>query len=193
MKDTDPKPETPSPSIADAMVLIAQTLAELKSAPSTANSTQLDVIANFLKMQNETRPHENVHNPPLISFLNPYGERDRPRPELKCKMHWVGYEMTKDGLSHEEIALLNQTEPGEYRVTKSNGSSIPFTIHAVKASNGKIERMTFHFPCKTTDDRHDHRSMVEYLKEILFGKMPSTDELLLELTKLRELVKHQTV
>jgi hypothetical protein len=105
--------------------------------------------------------------PPDISAYNPKGERDNPRPELRCKMIWVGFKLSATGLSREEIELLNQVQPGDYRVTKSDGSTIDFTVTAKMDRKGKLELVSFHFPCKSVEDRHNHMPMRSYLKEVV--------------------------
>ena len=123
----------------------------------------------MLLQQEANRPHENLHAP-LFSVYNPLGERDHPRPDLACKMIWVGYELLKDALTTEEIELLNRCQPGDYRVTKADGQSIPFNISGKFTDSGKKERLMFHFPCKDAE-RHNHEPMHVYLREVLGEKV----------------------
>ncbi len=113
-----------------------------------------------------TGAYENAFAPE-ISQYNPLGERDNPRPELRCKMIWVGFKLAKVALTLDEITLLNQMQPGEYRVTKADGKSIPFTITGKQDAAGRLDMLTYHFPCKSTEDRHNHMGMVAYLREVL--------------------------
>jgi len=110
--------------------------------------------------------YENAFAPEISAF-NPRGDRDNPRPALACQMIWTGFKLSKEALTVEEIELLNQAKPGEYRVTKSDGKTIPFTISAKQDAAGRLEMLTFHFPCKNTEDRHNHMGMVAYLREVL--------------------------
>jgi hypothetical protein len=105
--------------------------------------------------------------PPEISAYNPKGDRDNPRPELRCKMIWVGFNLTKEALSLEEIELINQVKPGVYRVNKADGSNIELEVSGRNDTAGRPELLTFHFPCKAGSDRHNHMPMTAYLKEVL--------------------------
>ena len=176
---------TGSPAtLAEALIAIADALKTLKAGDNTS-ATHLAGIEALLLQQERTRPHENLFNPPLISHFNPLGERDHPRPDLKCKMFWVGYEATKDGLTREEIDLFNRMQPGEFRVTKADGSTIPFSVGSRYADSGALEHMTFHFPCKNDTDRHNHASKTSYLREVLEGASPSVSGLLAEVAALK--------
>jgi len=105
--------------------------------------------------------------PPEISNYNKKGERDNPRPELRCKMIWVGINLTKEMLTREEIELVNQVQPGDYRVTKADNSTIEFTVEGKVDRAGKPELLRFHFPCKHVEDRQNHMPMTSYLREVL--------------------------
>lgn len=174
------------PSVTDAIVLMTQILAEMRGKSSGSDS-RIDVLAQGVQSlvdHENARPKENRQHPG-ISSLNPLGERDHPRPELKCKMYWVGFKVTKDSSSREEIELLNRLEPGNYRVTKANGRTIPFTVEARKGLNDKLERMMIHFPCKSTEDRGDHMPMTSYLREALGEGLPNADILMKQVLALQ--------
>lgn len=172
-----------APSMADALVMIAEALKTIK-AGDTGASERLAGIEAFLLHQEKARPHENLFNPPLVSSLNPLGERDHPRPELKCKMIWVGYKMAKDTLTRQEIELLNRLQPGDYRVTKADGRTIPFKVTPKYTDNGNLEHLNIHFPCKLAEDRQNHLSMVSYLSEAL-GEVANTDTLKAQIASLK--------
>mgnify|MGYP001585291533 CR=1 FL=1 len=175
--------KTPDPSLAEAMMAIAEALKTVKAGDADAGD-KLAGIEQFLLRQEQTRPHENTFNPPMISSLNPLGERDHPRPDLKCKMIWVGFKITKECLTREEIELLNRLVPGDYRVTKADGRSIPFRVDAKYADSGKLEHLSCHFPCKMTEDRQNHGSMTAYLREAL-GEAVTPVSLHAEITALK--------
>ena len=176
-------PAVGSDPMAYALAMIADALKTIKTQDSGA-AERLAGIQRFLLNQEQTRPHENLFNPPLYSHFNPEGERDSPRPELKCKIIWVGYELTKDGLTKAEITLLNRLQPGSFRVTKADGRTIPFTVAAKENDGGQLERLTVHFPCKGSEDRQNHNSMVAYLSEV-YGEQLSTDRLLKQISDLK--------
>ena len=181
------------PSVTDAIMLMTQILAELKGKAGVEDD-RIGVLASGIQTlvdHEKARPKENP-NFPGISALNPLGERDNPRPELKCKMFWVGFKLTKEGLTKLEIDLLNRLQPGEYRVTKANGRTIPFRVEAKEALNGKLEKMAIHFPCKSQEDRGDHMPMVSYLREALGEAVPNADILMAQVLALKAELAERT-
>lgn len=174
--DIDETPDSQA-QIAHAFTKIAETLDAIRAQGAGPGvSEQLEGIQKFLVHQESTRPHENHFNPPLISHFNPLGERDHPKPALKTKMIWVGYEITPDTSTAQEIELLNRCEPGERLVTKADGSQILFRVEAKRADTGKLELLSFHFPCKGPEHRQNHAPMVAYLQEYL-GEKHTLDQL----------------
>lgn len=169
----------------------ARLISEMKASPSRPDT---GVVEQLLKQQErllvKTRP-ENLDPPQISVYSHPEGERDRPKDPLKCKMRWVGYELTTDTLKPLEIELLNQLQPGEFRVTKADGTPIKFTVKAKysdvydkQTDRPRVEGMDIHFPC-TGEHRQNHMSMVAYLQQALHGAIPSTDEMLQEVARLR--------
>lgn len=169
--------------MAQAFLAIAEALKTIKSTDAGATD-KLASIEKFLMEQERTKPHENIFNPPMVSAYNPLGERDFPRPLLKCKMIWVGFKLSEDCCTREEIELLNRVEGGVFRVTKADGKKISLTITPKVAENGKLELLSIHFPCKTSEDRHDHMSMASYLREVL-GESPSLESLQAQVASLK--------
>jgi hypothetical protein len=166
--------DKPEPSLADVlarMVAIQEEQAAVhRKADERADREDLttEEARKSGRSLGATGVYEN-RMPPEISDYNPLGERDNPRDELRCKMIWVGFKLTKAGLSKDEIALLNEVSnfPGEYRVTKADGSLIDFTVTAKTNRAGQTEAVTFHFPCKAVEDRQNHMPMTAYLREAL--------------------------
>lgn len=200
------------PSTAEVLLQIGEMLKALNSKapePTDNNAKALDLLTKFLEKQDDrqhqAREREDLETkearklgrhvnaagvyennfPPDISWLNPLGERDHPRPELKCRMIYVGQELKKEGLSREECDLLNQCVPGDYFVTKADGSRIKFIIKGKFSSAGTMETMSFHFPCKGPGDRDNHAPMTAYLREVLGDKVPTPTELLAEIDRLK--------
>lgn len=182
-----PKRESVTPTMAEAMTMLAGILQEMRSAQTQDSRQSFMAQAEILeKILTKTRPENQ--DPPLISaFSNPTGERDDPKPALKCKMRWAGYELKTDTLTPQEITLLNRLEPTDTFVTKANGTKIAFTITAKRDSLLRIEELDISFPC-TRDQRYDHAPMVSYLREALGERIPSVQELMAELDRLRALV-----
>ena len=183
---SDTKAATPAtePSNADVTKAILALAEAIKAGKTDGTAEKLSSIEKFLIEREESRPHENVFNPPMLSHYNPKGDRDFPRTELKCQMYWVGFKMAKENLRQTEIELMNRLEPGNYRVTKADGRSIPFTVSAKHDESGKLDRLSVYFPCKNTEDRSNHLSMESYLREVL-GEAYSTESLRAQIESLQ--------
>lgn len=69
-----------------------------------------------------------------ISAFNPRGDREYPRPMLKCKMH-LPWEAERECLTREEIELLNLLEPGDFLVKRNDDSMIKVTVRARSNAN----------------------------------------------------------
>ena len=91
-------------SMAKANMLDAEAISTIAAkAATTASETLKDQWWNEAKYPN-------------ISAFNPAGEKAHPRPELKGDVYWAGYLLRGDELTREEIDLLNQVQPGSYRM-----------------------------------------------------------------------------
>jgi hypothetical protein len=194
MPTEDPKAE--APSMAGVLAQLAQLQAEtakILSDMRASGGANVDVVERMLAQQeqliNKTIP-ENKQSPG-ISEYRPKGTAAYPNLALKCKMTWVGYELTADTLRVDEIEWLNKLQPGDYRVTKADGTKIPFKVAAKhsqhfdeQAQRFALEQLDIWFPCKG-EHRQNHLSMVAYCQQAIEGSIPSTDELLREVTRLK--------
>lgn len=185
-------PEVPT---APTMAIVLAQIAAIMERLSTPKETDTDRDAAYRQIElierliTKTHP-ENVDHPGKSVYSYPEGDVARPKPEMKCRFYWVGYELHPETLRPEEIELLNRLTPGEYRVTKADGVDIPFRVTA-KASDklddkGKptIEELSVWFPCKG-DQRQNHLSMISYIQQALGDKIPTVQEMMRELTKLK--------
>jgi hypothetical protein len=193
---TEDQKSVEAPSMASVLSQLAQMQAEtarILASLKNSGGANADVIERLLAQQealvNKTIP-ENKQSPG-ISEYRPKGTAAYPNLALKCKMTWVGYELTADTLRVDEIDWLNKLEPGEYRVTKADGTKIPFKVTAKhsqhfdeKAQRFALEQLDIWFPCKG-EHRQNHLSMVAYCQQAIEGSIPSTDELLREVTRLK--------
>lgn len=182
-----PKQDDVPVTQSDFMAAMQALITQIGSAsPADKERAVLEAERLMLERERITREMpENKQAPGISVFSNPRGDLADPKPDLKVKMFWVGYPMEKDTLTPLEVDLLNRMEPGDYRVTKTDGSQIPFTVEAKKDNRGEIQELNFHFRCKNDDDKHNHNSMVSYLQQALGDKIASTAELLAEVAKLK--------
>lgn len=184
-----PPPEEPS-TMAAVLAKMAAILEQVTSAKTdTAKDAAYKQIELIQQLITKTHP-ENVDHPGISVYSYPEGDVAHPKPPLKCKIFWVGYELQAETLRPDEVELLNRLTPGEYRVTKADGIGIPFRVQA-KASdkldvNGKpaFEELSIWFPCKG-DARQNHLSLVSYLQQALGERIPTVQEMMIELTRLK--------
>lgn len=180
-----PKPE---PSMAEVLASMRDLMAV---AVENKNNDNVAAVLQQLKAlqeqvidktipENKFDPGHSVYNMKPDGSYYPRGEK----PQLRCKTIWVGRELTGDQETGEEIELLNRLQPGEYRVTKADSSSIPFIVTHKHADSGKLEQVTVWFPC-TKEHRHDHMPMTSYLRQALGERIPSVQEMLIEVERLR--------
>jgi hypothetical protein len=175
----------PAPSGQEDVALSILALAEaIKAGQTNGVSEKLDTMAAFLMAQEQARPHENVFNPPMVSHYNPLGERDFPRPDLKCDVSWTGFKLNKECLTRDEIELLNRLEPGDYTVRKGDGAQIQFVVTEKVGNAGKRERLSIFYPCKSSEDRSNHLSMANYMRQVL-GEDVTNDDLRLQIDALK--------
>lgn len=189
--EAPPVVREPAPSMSDMLALIKQLAQELRAnpAPSDAADTASKQVELIERLITKTHP-ENIDNPGISVYSYPEGDRLHPKPPLQCKVFWCGYQLNTDTLTPLEVELLNRLKPGEYRVTKADGIGIPFRVsekHSDKLdAQGRptLEELSVWFPCKG-DARQNHLSMTSYLQQALGDKLPTIEEALAELAKLK--------
>jgi hypothetical protein len=118
----------------------------------------------------------NKQHPHISVFSRPKGDIADPRNELKCEMFWVGYPISKDTTTDEEINLLNEAEPGDYAFTRTDGSQEKLTVLGDRDASGKLRRVMFQF---VTNERRDSLpSMASMIREAF--KIKTAEQLELE-------------
>lgn len=117
----------------------------------------------------ETRLHRHSNEDvPLISHLNPKGDRDFPRDgRLQAEVFWVGRRVREMDLTHEEIDLFNELKHGVWK----NGLTCKVTVDP----DGKATRKDIVFPCSDIDVRNQWPSQRRMLRHMVHGD-PLRDE-----------------
>jgi hypothetical protein len=178
----------PEPTLAEVLASMRDMMQVLATAKSPgdvdAAQKQVDLMERLI---NKTIP-ENKTDPGISIYSRKAdGTYYKPedKPQLRCKTVVCGRELTGDTETPDEILLLNQLEPGEYRVTKADLSSIPFKVTSKTSDNGKLEEIAVWFPC-TKEHKHNHMPLTSYIRQALGGSLPTVPEMMAELQKLRE-------
>lgn len=112
---------------------------------------------------------------PGISVFNPLGERDHPNPQLTCKTYQNGIELEHESLTREELTLFNRLAPGDYLVTKSDLTRVPFLVREERDGNGRLQKRHVTFPCKELEDRMGLPGTVDMLREVLGEALSPAD------------------
>jgi hypothetical protein len=136
----------------DAQPMVNLTFEQLKELLAEAKGTTLDV-AEIAKAVAEGTAKAQIpedKNPPRISAFNPLGERDHPRPKLKCWFYFgsapIGSPKENHTLTRAEIDALNGMTPGHFRITKMDQSTVVVEVRGQVDANRNIERLWLVLP-----------------------------------------------
>ncbi len=135
-----PEPtDAPAPAIDPNVLALAKALLDGQAAQVQALIAGQSEIASSMK----TAMKPENQDPPLMSDFNPAGDRDHPRPALKCPFTMNGAEMPEYLLTVEELTLLNQVEPGHYRVKKTDDTTVVVSVvPTYDSATGTVTKMT---------------------------------------------------
>ena len=156
----------------------AMTTAAAKGGGIDANTLEamLSRVALMTAAAQDRLLHpDNREHPGISCYSYPEGDLKRPRPELKMPMTWVGYPLTTDTLTYNEIALLNQAEPGEYTFLRTDKTMDRMVVEADRDNLGRPTRLRFAFEVK--ERRDTLPSMVDQLRVAFSVKSPEQEEL----------------
>lgn len=146
-------------------------MAERQSGPSPMDPTLVALLSGMMETMkalveqqvagnkssaDALRKSQDPSNPfaPDISVFNPRGERDHPRPQLKCRM-FLPWEAERESLTREEIELLNLLEPGEFYVQRNDESRIMVTVAGTTNPNtSRPDRILMNSETALNNDYH---------------------------------------
>jgi len=149
-----------------AVVAMPQALVELlleKLGAPQASAFDAKQLADILEktglntaaaMQKAMKP-ENAFHPGVSCYSYPEGDRERPRPKLKCKMTWVSADLDPETLHWYELELLNQATPGDFHVTNADQSQTTLNIRPeADTTTGRLDKLHFSFPVRDGQSRN---------------------------------------
>jgi hypothetical protein len=147
------------------------------SLPQKAGN-DADAIAKAID-RTQRRTPENP-NSPDISDANPFGDRDNPRPGLKCdwwlgvinektkKAERSGYELDPRVLTVWEQLALNTLEPMQGQVERLDGAPMAVAIAAEKDDLDKTIYMTMAFPANVVSKKSsENKNMIPRIEDIV--------------------------
>jgi hypothetical protein len=131
-----------------------------------SDRVEAEASIHALAMKKQLRPENDTC--PEVSVFNPRGERDHPRPDLRCEIAIGPYLLEKQTLLSKEIEYLNQLEPGSYDVTKGDGTIVPFHVIPTYRLDGRtVEKLVISFPCADDDQKQNYPPFTQMLKEVI--------------------------
>lgn len=149
--------------VAMPQALVELLLERLGAPAATAGGLTAEQLAEILQktgmntaaaMQQALKP-ENANHPGVSCYSYPEGDYKRARPHLKCKMTWVSADLDRETLHWYELELLNQCEPGDYRVTNADQSQTTLNIRPeMDSTTGRLDKLHFSFPVRDGQSRN---------------------------------------
>lgn len=176
-----PAPQTDVMALAQALAL----------ALNQNNQQQTDALQQILQTQlrlaqNPGGRHSNSDQEnPRISAFNPKGEREFPRPGLKCHMYLgqyddegkidAAYPIMEDSCTLEEQELCNQLDQGEATVERNDGKTGKAIIQARRDGAGRLNRIIVALPYGWLSKEFQAQlpSLKRMLKEIVSQLQPA--------------------
>jgi len=148
-------------SVVPATPVTAEMIATaVKAAHEGQAQLHADAMKKALKPENDPAP--------MISAFNPAGDRDHPRPTLKCEFtlfDGIPIDGTTDTV--EELTLMNRLVAGDYWVTKSDGAMMLFKVREIRNDLGALRRIDLSFPYRDDADRAGVMPMVVWLRDVV--------------------------
>jgi hypothetical protein len=155
------------PSAPDVRLSAEQFQAMLDAVAKTGGGGVAGMDADALAAAFHKQTHPDNPRGPQISYLNPKGERDNPRPTFVARaVHQNGVPLYAESLMPEEIEAINALPSGNWQIPKADGSAMLFDVTRTMDNNGDVERLSITYPIKG-DDRHNHRPFLTYLLDAL--------------------------
>jgi hypothetical protein len=175
------------------MAMLAQAIGQAQSANNEG------LVKALEESQKRLQAKENPV-PPLVSAFNNRGDRDFPRPRLKCReVTQCGFPVQESACTVAELEILNRFIDSlvearrnhealpVYRITKADGSMATVRLETSwNDVSGGLERLAINYPVKTHDMRSGLYSFEHMLGEMLGIEQPQVDTVAL-IARVRQL------
>lgn len=167
----DPAPPKAAPVTAAPSVTL--TFEQMKELMGLSGQNAADLMARAMESQSKTNAEAaaRVRNPipegtdqsnSRISVYNPLGDKDHPRPALKCQF-FLGttegksgqvqrsYPFLDDDLTVREVCALNILTPTTTTIELYDGTKVPLSVVAdAHPVTGNLQRMVLVIPATVT-------------------------------------------
>jgi hypothetical protein len=177
--EREPKPELVTITAAQLAAIIEGAVKAAVQTVAPQTPMTAEGIAAAIRVANEGTAEANAYamkkalkpenDPaPMVSVYNPEGDRDHPRPALKCEFtvfNGIPIDGTTDTV--EELTLFNRLVAGDYWVGKSDGSMMLFKVREHRNDLGHLRRIDISFPYRDDADRAGVMPMVSWLRDVV--------------------------
>jgi hypothetical protein len=127
-------------------------------------------------MKKALRP-ENEISPMISVYSYPEGDTLRPRPKPSHIFMQGPFPMASpqdyNTSTVAEIELMNRLQPGDYMVTKADGTAVKVAVKTEFESNGtKPYKTVIHMPMQDSQAMSNWVPLLQLLSEIVTGETP---------------------
>jgi hypothetical protein len=166
-KQTPSADDAPTTTVADAPAAPVLDPAMMALVQALAQTMAQGQLATAQAIREQNGPRDNPMGSPLISEFNPAGDRDHPRPDLRCPVTFCGAECPRDCFTVEEIDLINTLEAGVWSVQKSDGTMARFAVvPTVDQATGTWTKLDLSVDAKDHDSNKNWPPLVQMLAQI---------------------------
>jgi len=154
-------------SVADIQAIV-QTAVQ---AAQSGNQAIAEIVTQGIAQARKPIPEGTDQSNPRISDANPLGDRDHPRPLLKCDF-FLGtqdvdgkiartYPYEQGDLTVREILALNILEPGHYQIHLHDDTQIKVSVvPELDGATDALRRLVLVVPTFVTEKKSAHRNML---------------------------------
>lgn len=189
----DPDPEAPAPDpevdmdITTRLTIALEMLAR-KDSRSDRDDLAISRLTSALermvtaqvegadKMAKATRIANRPTNEqvPLISSFNLRGDKDFPRPTLRCQI-FLPWPVEPELQTREELELMNLLIPGEFMVRKNDDTKIKIIIKATyRLDSNEVDKLMLHHDTAFNNDNHRMLLPMHNMLRQILAQKPST-------------------
>lgn len=169
-------------SMADLQALVATAV----GAASQGNQNLAEIVTQGIAQARKPIPEGTDQSNPRVSEANPLGDRDHPRPLLKCEFY-LGttdpngrvqrtYPYENNDLTVREILALNTLEPGHYKIALHDGSEIKVSVvRELDGASDAVRRMVIILPTNVTEKKSQIKNMLPGPCNLVYQMMGGSD------------------
>lgn len=125
---------------------VALTFEQLKELVQAGRMSGEEIAQIAGAAASKAKRPENDPPPYKSVYSTPAGERDAPKPMLKCRMYFGSSPIERQTCTPAELEALNRVTPGIYRIAKMDGSHMNVEVRGQLNSNHQLDRLWILLP-----------------------------------------------